>query len=123
MHAIGKLSLYISGSTNSKSNIYVKYVNMILRLLSANVFPKHTLLPALQGNQLIVFLFFPEGVRYKGLLGSNRSGKNSFGLYHSAGFLWSAQCKTLTWSPFLTVNLFAKVTSWSKVMTEISPGD
>jgi len=38
-------------------------VTMILATFSANVFPRHTLLPAKKGAKLNGFLFLPSGVR------------------------------------------------------------
>jgi hypothetical protein len=56
-------------------------VNLVT--VSANVLPRHTLLPPKNGPNVIGFLGLPEGVKYQSTnFGSNRSGTNLLGSFH-----------------------------------------
>jgi hypothetical protein len=62
-------------------------VTAYFETVSAKILPAHILFPFEKGKKLIGCLFFPDGVRYSELSGSNLSGWYSSGLYHSFGFL------------------------------------
>jgi hypothetical protein len=59
---------------------------MLLAIFSANVLPKHILMPPRKGTKLMGCLLFPEGVKKYLLSGSNLSGINSSGECHYSGF-------------------------------------
>ena len=72
------------GSAHSTSKILQKYVKKICRLTIARFQPKHFLLPKPNGAKEKGLRFLPSTVRYNGSFGSNLSGRNSYGLYHSS---------------------------------------
>lgn len=68
---------------NSKLNVCDIIVVNILSSASANVLPKQTRFPPLNGHQLACGRFFPSGVSESGWDKSKRSGLKFYGSFQS----------------------------------------
>jgi len=68
---------------------------------SASILPGHCLGPKTKGQNDSGSQFLPSGVLKRGEFGSNLSGRNSSGLYHSVGQKCAASKFIVMISPFL----------------------
>jgi len=102
--------------------LWKKLATTYLPISSANVLPTHILFPPKNGPKLIGCLFFPAGVRKKGLLGSNLSGIKLSGSYHWSLFLWSLAMSIAKASPALSVYDPISVVSETVIKLDLPAG-
>ena len=101
---IGKLSAScLPFSASSKLKLWDKTEAAILRMFSAKVFPKQTLLPPLNGTKLNQWRLVPAGVFESGWDGSKRSGLNFSGLCQCTELLNRLVVSIQIFSPAFTV--------------------
>jgi len=75
-------------------------MNNIFSSSNPSALPGHIQAPNINGQYVFGFLSFPPGVLKRGCSGSNLSGRNSNGRYHSVGQKCTATVLMVTICPF-----------------------